>query len=421
MNKPEMETLANCVKFHWGESDGFLTATVSAIHTHRDGHTSGEIEITTTAPGFKPHIVSDTLNLSSKLVRGRLAKELAIKYNHVDWDDILEYVCVSTIRHIRQGEPVEELLRTDKDVKVQSYALRPMLPLNQPTVLFGDGGSCKGWTALLLANCLRGFYDDNPFGFNRGEFVGKILYLDYETERDELLTRQECLCAGLELPEYPPILYRRQYIPFADDISRVQSLVLETAANVLIIDSVGAACAAELNSSETALRFFSALRSLKNVTCILIAHTSKNDEGKKTPYGSAYFKNYARSVWEVRKSQDTNSDTVDVGLFHLKANNSRLNSPIGIQFEFRSDDDDVLQSVQVKPEDAKTIAEFLDRMSLKIQIFQALGRGTMMTAKELAGATGSKEASVRRTLERYSTILSKIASPGNDSKWGLKS
>ena len=68
--------------------------------------------------------------------------------------------------------------------------------------------------------------------------------------------------------------------------------------------------------TEPALRVFAALRYLSR-TSLIIAQTSKNDEGKKSMFGSTYFQYYSRNIFELKKSVDVcDKDETKVAFFH---------------------------------------------------------------------------------------------------------
>jgi len=123
------------------------------------------------------------------------------------------------------------------------------------------------------------------------------------------------------------LTYRHCALPLAEDLNEIRRIVLEGDIKLIIVDSLGAACGGDMNSAEVATRFFSAIRQLP-VTPLLISHVSKEVEKEKTPFGSVYFYNYARNVYQLRKHEE--EDEITLGLWHKKCNFTKKNPPYGV-------------------------------------------------------------------------------------------
>jgi hypothetical protein len=135
---------------------------------------------------------------------------------------------------------------------------------------------------------------------------------------------------------------------------------MEVSANFVIIDSALAACGGDPSSPEVTGQYFRDLRQL-NVTSLTLAHNSKNSTGEKTIYGSVFWSNFARSVWELKKNQEMEEDFLDIGLFCRKSNLSRLFSPIGLRFTYSDN------KIEVTRQNVKDTA-LADNLPLWVQI-----------------------------------------------------
>jgi len=405
MNIPTVTESTGIYRFSWEEE--YLTISVSRVSRHRDGRVVGEINVETSAPSYHPHLHQAQFNFSSTRARADLSRVMQDRYPEADWDSVLEQLCHYTLELIRHGEPVRDISTTDV-IEPPEYLLEPIIPLNHPTVLFGDGGTGKSLLALSFAVFSVIPWENNPLDLiTRGE-PSKPLYLDYETDEAEMTWRLSCLQRGMGLPDCS-ISYRRGSLPLADDLEQVQHAISSTKAKFIIVDSIGAACGGDLNSAETAIRFFNGLRQLR-VTSLLISHTAKDQISKsKTIFGSAYFHNFARSVWEVRKVQDTGQNEISIGLFHRKSNLSGLYRPIGIRISFSSNE------TVIKSEDVKSVPEFLETLSNAAKIEELLSRGLMEIA-EISEELGMSKEVVRVTLNRMKDRR-KVTKVGN--QWGL--
>ena len=94
--------------------------------------------------------------------------------------------------------------------------------------------------------------------------------------------------------------------------------------DLVVIDSVGLALGGDASDAQTVLAFFGALNQLET-TVLLIDHMTKGpDSQERGAFGSVYKRNSARSVWEMRQAADGD---MTMGLYHRKANSSRLSPP----------------------------------------------------------------------------------------------
>lgn len=195
---------------------------------------------------------------------------------------------------------------------------------------------------------------------------------------------------GLSQNPEASLTYRRCYSALADDIQVIQRMVVEEELDYLIIDSLSGATGDDLKEQAVAAKFFTALASLRKGS-LIITHVSK--EGQKTPFGSAYWKNYARSVFELKQYQETGEDKVSLGLFHRKINTGRLERPIGLQITFAKD------LILFEQKNIRKMPEMAEHLGAKDKIANALTGGPQNTIN-IASATNLTESTVRGTLSR---------------------
>ena len=403
MSKPKITQQLGNILFEW--EDYGVHAEISRLRNKRDGGVSGEVLLTTTNPEYSSGLHHGSLNFLSSSSKVSLIKAMGNKYPEANWDEIIEQLCFSTLQLTRQGSPVDNL-ETITDLNPPGYLLDPIMPLNQPTIIFGEGGVGKSELALILHICILLPWEGNPLNITTLGTSTKSLYCDWEADRYIINWQLKCLTEGMGLG-YANIAYRRCHQSLADDIEQIQKAITDTGAKVIIIDSLGAACGGDLKDAEVAIRFFTALRQL-NMTSLILAHTSKDQQAQaKTIFGSAFFYNYARSVWELRKVQEIGEDTISLGLFHRKANQSKLHPPLGFNIHFNG------TKTMVTRQDTKKVDEFLQRMPIKTRVLEALSDGPM-TIDELSTFLDEKKDSVSRILRRLRKD-DKVAS--NGSSW----
>lgn len=338
------------------------------------------------------HILRSRLNIETSATRSRLAKELEEKYKITGddtWQDAIEYIAEKTMRELEHGEPVITVQSTD-EVPELEYFIYPIAPKGKPTVIFGDPGTGKSQLAVILSMVALLPWELNPLKLGVPSKSAKVLFLDYEADIEDIQRQLSLFTQGMELG-YCSLEYRRCTTPLADDIEGIRNHIDDRQIDCLIIDSVSLAAGGDLNHMDIATSYFRALRQL-DITSISLAHTSKNREEKvKTIIGSVLFEAGARSVWEIRANEG--DDTLDIALFHRKANLSKKFHDIGFRITY-ADTGNIVEWL-----DPKSVPEFLERMSVNQQILSALKHGKM-TNDQLAEQIDTKRAYLVVALSR---------------------
>ena len=341
------------------------------------------------------------MNLLTGAAKKRMAKSLTDLYPSIPWTTIVDKTAELVIEKHREGEPVVKL----KDLPPREglrYRIAPLLRENKPTLLYGLGGLGKSLVAQYLA-CLvsEGF----PVGSLLPE-PGPVLYLDYEEDADELRDQMAGIHKGLGIEEGSNLHYRRMGQPVASTIESIQTLVMELAIQLVIVDSAAPAVGpGGAQGDEPVLRYFAALRNL-NCTTLTIAHRAKNTDNG--PFGSAFWENMPRNVYRLQSEKDDN-ERLHLGLFNTKTNREKR-PPFGLCVDFADD------KITFTEEDPKTRPEMQQHLSLGDQLEAIIkdGKGQPWTVKDLADDLGQNMDSIRTTLHRGKRFT-KLP----DGRWGL--
>ena len=345
---------------------------VTKLHCSKEA-LKGEITVKTTLPGYAPHLHQAVFNFSSTRAKAELIKELQHICVELDWNSIIEQLRVYTLKLYRQGEPVIELTN-ESVIQPPEYFIYPVLPIGQLNLIFGEGGVGKSTLCLLLSLLL--INNVSKFGFKVNNPVDNILYLDYETDSNIIAWQLNALKLGNEFL-HSKLYYRRCSIPIFEEVETLKEIIMDMNIKIIIVDSVGTACGGNLNEAETANRFALVLRSF-NITSLLISHTSKEKAEAKTPYGSIYFWNNSRNIWEIRKVQNVGEDEISIGLFHRKSNISKLCKPIGLKFSYLED------KIKVSRQDIEEVEEFHNELPLRTRIINLIKSEGLLTSEEIA-------------------------------------
>jgi len=413
--KPFIEILPGGYLFKY-ESVG-ISARVRGISKDRAGNLVAEVDFTSDRRNDFKELLGQRINLYSLSARKKAADELSksrIYNEHYDegcgipFHEIFEDLANRLLKLHRDGDKPEEIWPSEDVTLTPEYLLEPVLYLNHPSVIFGDYGSTKSLFALVVATICQIPYCNNPLGLIAPKEPTPCLYLDYEDDPSSFRKRWSALLRGMAVGEMP-ILYKRMTSTIADSVEQLQKLVADSKIKLLIIDSLGPAARGNLNDPEPAIKYHAALRQL-GITSLTLAHTSKDQLTKKrTIFGSVFFTNLARSVWEIKAETETDEDETTISLKQTKHNLSKKNPTLGYRFNFT---DNTIKITKTELKDTGLSGE----LPLSFQIKNLLRNGPK-TVKAIAEALEASEASVRTITNRmyHKNQLVKVG-----DAWGLR-
>jgi hypothetical protein len=413
LNKPVIKENINSYELVWADEQ--ISIKVARIHEQARGIVA-EITITLLTGFPNNHLHQSMFNLSALSARVELIKSLKKTSADIDWDSIIEQLCVYVPRFHRKGEPVETLM-SDEDTSPPQQFIDPIILADEINMIFGEGGTGKSYLSLYLALRAARVGDSNPMKLGQPLQTTSTLLLDWETNKAQVQWRWHSLAYGMGLQGINiPIDYRRCALPLVDDLENIQNMILEKNSKFIIIDSVGAACAKDFNQPGIATEFMNSVRRL-NVTTLLIHHTSKDREGRKTPFGSVYFTNASRSIFEIQEYQEPNTNVKNIMLSHVKHNYSGRAEPFGAKFVFNED-----KTIDIQPLDVSTIPEFNCRLPLANQILIYLQDSGSKSIEKIAVALKLFPSRVKAVLcnnpDRFYRV--EVGKGELDSIWDVK-
>lgn len=400
MIEPDITEGFSCLEYFW-EPEGLLVR----LDRYND---EGKAEITVRHKNGEKMALwhQASTNLMSTTTKNSLKKTLEARSGDIDWDFVLTYITGKTLQIARQGEPVMELFPTDADSLEVEYLCYPVLYKNHPTVMFAEGDSGKSITALVISYIVQLPLFDNGLGLVPRKESTKVLYLDWEDDHTSFIKRWGGINRGFG-DMVMPILYRHMQGPLCDHVEFLKRYIDDNEIGLIICDSLGTASGGNLNDPEPAIKYNAALRAL-GVTSLTIAHTSKGLDKNKTIYGSVYFRNLARSVFQCDAEHDVSGDGITIGLKHDKANLSRRCNAFGLHYQWEG------EKILVSPASLDETS-LSDNLPAPVRIEKLLAYKPL-SVKEIAEELDIPEGTARKTCERMVKrgILIKM---GN--QWGL--
>ncbi len=333
---------------------------------------TAEVEVLSTIDNKENKLHLTNINLLMPKDLWILAKSIQRKFplGIEMWQSILEKTFILAIEFWREGTPVTEIGKLST-IKELNYLIYPLIAEGQPTLIYGEGGSSKSTLALYTALLIHG-------GINgQGHMIkqGNTLILDWETNFEEVEQKASKLKYGLDLPYNVYPKYRRCILPIKDDIDRIRREVESNHIKYIIVDSVAAACGGAMKDPDQAISMFNSLRTT-GCTILLISHVSKTSPD--TPFGSVFFYNYARSVWELKRVQEVDSDIVNIALFHRKCNFDKLHNPVGFAITYNK------EFIKVEKNVVEEIEELNKALPIPVRLLYLLKEDPFLTTKEIS-------------------------------------
>lgn len=398
--------------FVWPDAD--VRIEVTTVKEHSEGMTA---ELAVSLAGRELHW--GRLALASTPARGQLVKRLAQQHRALPWGSIVEQACRLTVQSARAGSPAA--LLDARPFAGPRFLVDPFVWHTDCSFLFADGGTGKGFVALLVAlvgvtgQPLAGLRSLAPAGL-------RVLYLDWESSAADLSDRLHRLGRGLGLNTAGLIARLGMDRPLGQDLPRVRSEIARLGTDFLILDSWQLACGVSRDSSglDTAVSTFQTIRTLSR-PALAIAHMSKmmaDAKGAARIYGSVFNHNLSRNIWEVKRDPDADPGTLLLGAYHTKINEGPRRPPFGLSFAFDGETGPVSVARAGLREGGPAL---LDKLSVPARILSILAPGAL-TIEEMAEHTGASDDTLGRTVRRLEKNgrLVKLGD-GKPFRWGLRS
>jgi hypothetical protein len=360
-----------------------LGITLEADRLRRDrNELIGELTVRCTLPGaitVNGCLSVADFNFSSARARqdrAKLLKERAKTNGSVDWVGLLEEFCQQVFTEERQGPAAVDLrtlARPTRDDEIRVAGL--VFPRRHPSILFGDGGAAKSYTALWIAGQLA------QQGLNVGLW-------DWELCGDDHRDRLERLFG----PTMPRILYCRCDRPLTAEVDGLRRIVRDSKIDFAIFDSVAFACDGPPEAAEVAGRYF---RAVREIACgsLHIAHVNKSEDNDRKPFGSSFWHNGARTTWFVKASDASDATTLRLGFYNRKSNLGPLQSDTSFTIHFTD------EKTEFRSADIADSPDLAAGLSVSKRMALALRRGSM-TPEEIAHEISAKVETIERTARR---------------------
>lgn len=137
------------------------------------------------------------------------------------------------------------------------------------------------------------------------------------------------------------------------------------------------------------------------VYCLTVptgAYVTRRNGSMAIAGNSAFWNNLARNTWELQRSQEEDSDKMNIALYNRKINAGKRHKPIGYTLGFSED------SISIKTEDVMSVPEFAEN-AYKWQQARELLRHGPMHEDIIAEELGSTPDSIRKQMNRRKDVF----------------
>ena len=389
------QSVANRRTIRWADED--LIAELSRISDNRSGLDCRILFRTHTTAIYGPV----RLNLLSSSSRESLIRQLKTRNKEVNWSMALDQNTnlVSTSLD-DAGSGIDMRYYTPSGEK-QGWAIRPFLQEKSASLVFGTGGEGKSTlvVAMLLSKASgRAFIPNIDPGAPSG-----VLFCDWEDNEASFHITCNALLTGMGMTwddVLMPVVYRHFAGALSDYTDTISDEIARHRIGVLAIDSLVVSSGSEHSPNDAeAARVWHQVVSSFGIASIGITHIAKNSANKDgTPYGSVYYFNLSRSIWQVSRETESEHSSV-LALAHRKGNNTGIMKTMGLRAEFESDEFDRATKITYSEADLNQTEVLATKLSVTDRVLYTI-KDIAMEPKEIAEELDIPSNTVRQALLR---------------------
>jgi len=369
---------------------------IEVRHLRRDRGLHAEVDVQCEWAGVPRHNKSLScadMNLSSQTARRTLAKFCAerakTKPDDFDWQIAIDAACLEVIAAERDGVAAIVLDDALAEGPPQDFTVHGLrIPADSHSMLIADGGGLK---SLLIELVL-------------GEMARRgipVALLDWEWSAERHLARKKRLFGSARLDHFHYMPCRN---PLSVEADHIRRFCAEAGIQFLGIDSISAACDGKLADDDVARAYNRALAELP--PSLSAAHIPKGTLDPKADlkaFGSAFFHNFCRVSWTVKKQPGESEDVITAGLFPQKQNDGARLRPVGLEFTFSP------ERIAVRPVDLALVEGLAEKLPLAARMLHLLKNGPLTLAVLADELGGANVETLDRTVRRRSDLFTRVS------------
>jgi hypothetical protein len=355
-----------------------------------------------TSPSFPRSLSCADLDLSSQPAREARGKYCASRAqsrpDDFDWVGVIDEACRLTLETDEAGTPAIVLDDAPAEGPPADFLVHGLaIPADSHSQIITDGGGLKSLILLLVLG-------------EMAKSAIPVALLDWEWSAPRHLARKRRLFGDARLESLFYLRCRQSLVVEKDHIRRFCD---EHGIRFLALDSIGAACDGKLADDDVARAYNRALDDLP--PSLAAAHVPKNPTDATADlkaFGSAFFHNYARMTWSLRKQVGADDDVVTVMLSPHKQNDGARRKPVGLEFTFSA------ARIDVRNVDPAGVEGFAASLPITARM-RALLRSGPMTQAALVDQLGAKPDTIKKAVQRNDDTFTRVLGMDGIHRIGL--
>ena len=389
------KSVANRRSLRWADED--LIAELSRISDNRNGLDCRILFRTHTTAIYGPV----RLNLLSSSSRESLIRQLKTRNKEVNWSMALDQITNLVSTSLDDAGSGIDMRYYKPSGEKQGWAIRPFVQDKSASLVFGTGGEGKSTLViamLLSAASARAFIP----GIDPGA-PASTLFCDWEDNEASFHITCNALLKGRGMTWYDvlmPVVYRHFAGSLGDYTDTISDEIARHRIEVLAIDSLVASSGSEHSPNDAeAARVWHQVVSSFGIASIGITHIAKNSANKDgTPFGSVYYFNLARSIFQVSRENESEHSSV-LAVAHRKGNNTGIMKTMGLRADFESDEFDRATKITYSEADLNTTEVLATKLSVTDRVLYTI-KDIAMEPKDIAEELDIPSNTVRQALLR---------------------
>jgi hypothetical protein len=363
---------------------------VEVRHLRREHHQLiGEVDVLCEWAGAHTHngtgsLSCADLNLSSQAARTARAKYCAerakSKPGDFDWIGAVDDACRSVIDAERRGSDVIVLDDAPDEGPPDDFKVFGLsIPADSHSQLVTDGGNLKSLVLLLVL----------------GEMAKQgipVLFVDWEWNAARHKARKRRLFGS---ERFETLHYLKCHHPITMEQDHIRRFCRQNGIKFVALDSIGAAVEGKLADDDVARGYNRCLDGFP--PSLSAAHVPKgmiDPNADQKAFGSAFFHNYARMTWTLRKHISVkNRNLVTVMFSPHKQNDGDPQEAAGLEFTFSQ------QQILVRGVDPLKVTGLADSLPIGKRMAHLLQDGPL-TLAAMAEQLEEKVDSVEKAAKR---------------------
>ena len=391
------KSIANRRVFRWVDEN--LMADVTEITKNRH---SIECILVFSEPQTEAHIYGEVrLNLWSASGREGMIRQLRNKRENLNWAMILDQISHLVSASLKEeGAGIDMRFYTPQE-EDPGWCVRPFFQRGTPAVFFGAGGKGKSTLvrAILLSKATgRQFIPNIDVGTPAG-----VMFCDWEDTEFNFRMNCAALLKGMGMTwddVIQPVVYKHFAGALSDFTDSIQRDISRHNIQLLVIDSLVASAGMDAKD-ESAARVWHEIVKSFGIASIGITHLAKtglSEEQDGHPYGSVFYTNLARSVWQVSREDEVTGSSV-LAITNTKSNNTGLLKPAGIRTDVESNDDGLAIKIEYSEADLNETETLVKKVSTYDRIMGLL-KHMAYHPREISEELNIPDSTIRSTLRR---------------------